>query len=155
VSGRKGCFVGCAAVLGLVLLYPLWLLANIVIPLTLGFLFPWEPPLEEGAPDKAVLRVIAPEGEPYRIEWGTGFSRETVEGEEVDPELGYRDYPVHPKAVDKSGSYTIWVRAGDEERYRSGNDDIPLGALLFIDGKYADCEGVGVRLMLSGHVTAS
>jgi hypothetical protein len=65
VSGRKGCLVGCAAVLGLVLLYPLYLLPGIIIPLTLGFLFPWEPPRAEEAPDEAVLWVMAPEDKIY------------------------------------------------------------------------------------------
>jgi hypothetical protein len=66
--------LGCALVLGLVLLYPLVLLVQIIVPLTLGFLFPWEPPVAEEAPQKAVLRVLAPEGEPYDIQWGQGFT---------------------------------------------------------------------------------
>jgi len=128
-------------VLGLVLLYPLWLLANIFIPLILGFLFPWEPPRAAGAPDEAVLRVEAPEGEEYRIEWGSGFGTETDKGEEVDPELGYRDYPVQAEAIDRSGYYHITVYAGDERTYPAGKRDVPLGAVLFVSGEYAHCQG--------------
>ena len=82
MSGRKGCLVGCVVVLGLVLLYPLYLLAGIVIPLVLGFLFPWEPPRAEEATDEAVLRVMAPEDEIYNIRWGWGSSTE-YEGERL------------------------------------------------------------------------
>ena len=82
--GRKGCLVGCGVALGLVLLYPLYLLAQIVIPLVLGFLFPWEPPRAEEAPDEAVLRVMVPEDATYNLRWSKGASTEDV-GEKVDP----------------------------------------------------------------------
>ncbi len=45
---------------GLVLLYPAYLVAQIVVPLALGFLFPWEPPVAETAPSEAVPRVLVP-----------------------------------------------------------------------------------------------
>jgi hypothetical protein len=56
--------IGCDLVLwGLLLLYLAVLIAKMVISLVLGFLFPWEPPVEEDAPYEAVLRVLAPEDE--------------------------------------------------------------------------------------------
>ena len=131
--------VGCAAVLGLVLLYPLYLLAGIIIFLTLGFLFPWEPPVAEDAPQQAVLRVLAPEGEPYDIQWGHGFSQENVEGEVVDPKLGYRDYPVRNQAVTYDGrGFNIVIEAsgGKPGGYR---EEVPLGDVLFVEGEYAHC----------------
>ena len=91
----------------LVLLYLLYLFAEISIPLLLGFLFPWDPPRAEGAPDEAVLRVLAPEEEEYRIEWGSGFWTDTDEGEQVDPELGYRDYPLREEALDSNRHFQI------------------------------------------------
>jgi hypothetical protein len=141
VSGRKGCLVGCVVALGLVLFYPLYLLASLVIVLGLGFLFPWEPPVAEDAPQEAVLRVLAPEGETYRIEWGRGFSKEIVEGEQVDPGLGYRDHPVQADAVDRYGGYNISVYAGDERTHPAGDDEVPLGAVLFVSGEYKYCKG--------------
>jgi hypothetical protein len=48
---RKG-LLGCAVVLGLVLLYPLVLLVQIIVPLTLGFLFPWDPPWLRTLPNR-------------------------------------------------------------------------------------------------------
>lgn len=72
---------------GLVLLYPAYLVAQIVVPLALGFLFPWEPPVAETAPSEAVPRVLVPEGETYQIEWGQGFGRETEEAEALDPDI--------------------------------------------------------------------
>jgi hypothetical protein len=112
---RKG-LLGCAVVLGLVLLYPIVLLVGIIVPVTLGFLFPWEPPVAEDAPRKAVLRVLAPEGEPYDIKWeGTFGSKANLEGEVVDPKLGYRDYPLPDEAVFQPphtrGSFNIKVDA--------------------------------------------
>ena len=133
--------VGCAAVLGLVLLYPLYLIAGIIYARTLGFLFPWEPPRAEDAPRQAVLRVLAPEGEPYDIQWGYGFSQENVEGEVVDPELGYRDYPVRDQAVAYNGrGFNILIEAsgGKPGGYR---EEVSLGAVLFVEGEYAACRG--------------
>jgi hypothetical protein len=142
VPGRKGCLVGCGLVLGLVLLYPLYLLvAGIFIPLVLGFLFPWEPPRAEDAPREAVLRVLAPEGEPYDIQWGSGFSKENQEGEMVDPNLGYRDYPVRDQAktYDSSGfEIVIEASGGRPGGYR---EEVSLGAVLFVEGEYAYCRG--------------
>ena len=141
MSGRNGCLVGCGAVLGLVLLYLLYLFAAISIPLVLGFLFPWDPPRAEGAPDEAVLRVLAPEEEEYRIEWGSGFSTVTDEGEKVDPELGYRDYPLREEASDSNRHFQIKVYAGDKAAHPAGNAEVPLGAVLFVSGEYAQCTG--------------
>jgi hypothetical protein len=156
VGRRKGCLVGCAIVLGLFVIYPLWLLANIVIPLSLGFLFPWEPPRAEGAPNEAVLRVMVPEGETYRIEWGAPFSKANMEGETVDPELGYRDYPVREEATREDAygtSYDISIYAGDEDAYGAGDDEVPLGAILFVSGEYAECDGGRGRLQISWRTT--
>jgi hypothetical protein len=55
MRSRTGCFAGCVVVLALVLLYPLVLLAQILVPLALGLFFPWEPPIAEDAPEGAVL----------------------------------------------------------------------------------------------------
>src|SRR5215208_6713588 len=138
---RKGCLVGWAAVLGLVLLYLLYLFAAISIPLLLGFLFPWDPPRAEGAPDEAVLRVLAPEEEEYRIEWGSGFWTDTDEGEKVDPELGYRDYPLREEALDSNRHIQIKIYAGNKAAHPTGNPEVPLGAVLFVSGEYAECRG--------------
>jgi hypothetical protein len=143
MRSRTGCFAGCVVVLALVLLYPLVLLAQILVPLALGVFFPWEPPVAEDAPEGAVLRVIAPEHETYRIVWGSGFSTATDEGETIDPELGYRDYPVRAAARDDFGNYNISVYAGDKDTYPTGNDEVSLGAVLFVSGKYAECRGGG------------
>jgi hypothetical protein len=51
MRSRTGCFAGCVVVLALVLLYPLVLLAQILIPLALGVHFPWEPPVADEAPE--------------------------------------------------------------------------------------------------------
>jgi hypothetical protein len=141
MRSRTGCFAGCVVVLALVLLYPLVLLAQILVPLALGLFFPWEPPVADEAPEGAVLRVIAPEHETYRIVWGSGFSTATDEAETIDPELGYRDYPVRAAARDRSGNYNISVYAGDKDTHPAGDEEVPLGAVLFISGKYAQCEG--------------
>jgi hypothetical protein len=154
VWGRKGCSIRCVAVvLSLVLLYPLWLLALTVIPITLGVLFPWQPPVAEDAPGEAILRVLAPEDEKYRIEWGSGFSKVTDEGEQVDPEIGYRDYPVRAEAVDHSGTYDIRIYAGDRAEdingYPADKQGISLEAVLFIGGEYANCRGTNQWLTLT------
>jgi hypothetical protein len=128
-------------VLGLVLLYLLYLFAEISIPLLLGFLFPWDPPRAEGAPDEAVLRVLAPEKEEYRIEWGSGFWTDTDEGEKVDPELGYRDYPLREEALDSNRHFQIKIYAGNKAAHPTGNAEVPLGAVLFVSGEYAECRG--------------
>jgi len=97
------------------------------------------------APEEAVLRVLAPEDEKYRVEWGSGLSQVIDEGEQIDPELGYRDYPVRAEAVGRDGLYDITIYAGDRAEdingYPTGKADVPLGAVLFVAGEYADCKG--------------
>jgi hypothetical protein len=94
------------------------------------------------APQQAVLRVLAPEGEPYDIQWGGGFSKEDLEGEVVDPKLGYRDYPVRDEAVSRGPSegFDIKIEAsgGKPGGYRQ---EVPLGTVLFVEGEYAECHG--------------
>jgi hypothetical protein len=141
MSARKGCLAGCAVALGLVLLYPLVLIAQIVIPLTLGLLFPWEPPVAEDAPKEAVLRVLVPEGETYRIEWGTGFEKKTEEGDVQDPHTRYRDHAVPDEAVDRQGRIIATIYVGIDRYNPAGNNDVAVGAVLFVMGEYADCEG--------------
>lgn len=58
---------------GIALLFFTYYVTAVVVTLALGFLFPWEPPVAENAPRQAVLRVIAPEGEPYEVTWGSEF----------------------------------------------------------------------------------
>jgi len=138
---RRGCLTGVGCVGILVTLYILYNLAMIVIPLTLGFLFPWEAPRSGESPDEAIIRIIAPEGAPYYIEWGSGFSNPTEPGE-VDPNLGYRDHPVDPAAVEDD-HFDITVRAGleNDDTYSPGDDDVSLGAVLFVAGETVECKG--------------
>ncbi len=136
-------------VAALVLLYPLYLIAQIVIPLTLGFLNPWEPPVAEGAPSEAVLRVLVPEGETYRVVWGQGFAQETVEGGPQDPNTGYRDHPAPDEALDGNGGIHATIYVGANDYNQVGNDELGVGAVLFVSGQYAECKGGKARVYIN------
>lgn len=104
----------------------------------LGALAASDNPESQGAPSRAVVRVSAPEGEPYRIEWGSGLLPPTKSGT-IDPELGYWDHPVNPRAADPSGSIRVTVYAGDGDPYPLGDPGKEIGAVLFASGEYAIC----------------
>ena len=143
--GLRGCLVGVGCLVALPVLYVLYLLLKIVVPLTLGYLFPWEPPVAEDAPRQAVLRVVAPEDATYRIEWGPDMSPPTTVGK-VDPDVGYRDYPVRRAALDQ-GDIVITVYAGKNSSV--GNNEIDIGAVLFVSGQYAQCDGGAGRVYIT------
>lgn len=96
-------------------------------------------PEAQGAPSRAVVRVSALEGEPYRIEWGSGLLP-PIELGTIDPDLGYRDHPVNPRAVDSSGGFHFKVYAGDGDTYPFGDPGKEIGAVLFTAGAYATCK---------------
>jgi hypothetical protein len=97
---------------------------------------------------------MAPEDQTYYIRWGTGASTEYV-GEKVDPELGYRDYPVPRIASDNYGRYDIRIVAGDKYAHRPEDQEVPLGAILFLYGEYVACQGGRDTLYFSWQPGAS
>ena len=67
----------------------------------------------------------------------------------VDPKLGYRDYPVREQAVTYDGrGFDIIIEAsgGKPGGYRQ---EVPLGAVLFVEGEYAYCHGAEGRIYLN------
>ncbi|MGF1473391.1 MAG: hypothetical protein ACFB50_16850 [Rubrobacteraceae bacterium] len=128
---------------------PLWpLVLVLTVPvvmvvgaLALGFLFPWEPPDTRDAPQEAVLRVISPAGEPYRIIWGF----DVEEFGEVESGLTYRDHEVPPEAGSPDGDFSLALSHLDNEAGREW--DGQLQAILFVRGRYATCSGSGTPFL--------
>lgn len=138
--GRGGCLIPVAAVgvlcvavfLVLARIYPLW-------PLAQALLWRADPPVvEEGTPFGAVLRVSAPEGEVYRVRWGSGPTSETEEGT-IDPALGYRDHQANPRGVGPFGDFEVTVLAGAEDTYPMGEPGTEVGAVLFVSREAETC----------------
>ena len=96
------------------------------------------PVVEEGIPSDAVLRVSAPEGETYRVQWGFGPLTETEEGT-IDPDLGYQDHQANPRGVGPSGEFDVTVLAGTEDTYPMGEPGTEVGAVLFVSGEAETC----------------
>lgn len=139
-STSRGCVVAAVVVvvaLGVVV----FLLgrASSLVPQARALFGTGDPPVSQGAPSGAVVRVSAPEGEPYRVEWGSGLLPPTETGT-IDPELGYRDHPVNPRAVDPTGGFHVTVYAGSGDPYPLGDPGKGVGAVLFASGSYAACE---------------
>lgn len=139
--GRGGCMVLVVAV-GASCVVVLLVLARIypLFPLAQALLRPADPPaVEEGTPFGAIVRVSAPEGETYRVRWGSGPTSEMEEGT-IDPALGYQDHQANPRGVDPFGDFDITVLAGTEDTYPMGEPGTEVGAVLFVSGEYATCE---------------
>ncbi|QIN77532.1 hypothetical protein GBA65_02325 [Rubrobacter marinus] len=122
-----GIAVAAALVTGFLLLQPYF-----------SALVAFDNPEAQGAPSRAVVRVSAPEGEPYRIEWGSGLLP-PIETGTIDPKLGYRDHTVNTRAVDPSGGIHMTVYAGTGDPYPFGDPSEEIGAVLFASGEYATC----------------
>ena len=103
-------------------------LTTLIVTLLLGYLFPWPSPTGE------VLRVEAPEGEPFQIDWGIGAG--TQRGE-VPTGSEYVDHTI-PTEIAESDDLFISIRAGSALTY-VGQEEVNVGAILYVDGKYADC----------------
>lgn len=126
------------------------MIALVTIPILLAILFPWEPPRAYDAPQKAVVRVIAPEGKFYVIDWGYGESTSSsVE------EGRYRDHPLPERAMRSHGGGTELITvdkatlAGDSLDSAAGNNAEPwegeIYAILYIDGGAVSCDSGGSR----------
>ena len=50
-----------------------------------------------------------------------------IRGRKVDPELGYRDYPVPRIASDNYGYYAFTIEAGDKDARSPEDQETPLG----------------------------
>ena len=136
----RGCVIAvvAAVALGVVVVLLLGRIFSLA-PVARAFFSTEDPPTAQGAPSEAVVRVSAPEGEPYRVEWGSGPLPPTEAGT-IDPGLGFRDHPVNPRAVDTYGGFRVTVYAGDGDPYPLGDPGKEVGAVLFASGEYATCE---------------
>lgn len=140
-STGRGCVIAVVAAVALGVVVVLLLLGRFfsLLPPARAFFAAEAPPTAQGAPSEAVVRVSAPEGEPYRVEWGSGPLPPT-EVNTIDSGLGYRDHPVNPRAVDPYGGFRVTVYAGNGDPYPLGDPGKEVGAVLFTSGEYATCE---------------
>lgn len=120
----------------IMLLFLAYYVVSLLATFALAYLFPWTPPVAENAPRGAVLRVTAPEGAPYEITWGTSWESQR---DKVPSGDAYVDYAVPDEAVDGdrivASVETGFLIAGRPV------EDVDLGAVLFVNGEYADCNG--------------
>ncbi len=121
----------------LVLLLLAYYVVSLAATFTLSFLFPWTPPVADNAPRGAVLRVIAPAGEPYEVTWGSAW--ESQRGK-VPAGDAYVDYAVPYQASDGDG-IDASVESGLLISDTTPVDDVDLGVVLFVNGEYAQCDG--------------
>jgi hypothetical protein len=108
-------------------------------------LFAWEAPTAPGSPEEAVVRVVAPEGEPYSIDFGDG-AVDYPEGVSADGSA-YRDHPA-PEGTDFSR--IVFDKEGNEWGEPVWEGDAKV--LLFKQGEYAGCNSSGNRSTSSGTV---
>ena len=107
----------------------------------------WEPsPVAEDAPHQAVLRVVATEEMPFTIEWGSDGWSSTEETEDVVPEgKTYIDYPVPESIVRADGGGFEPIRVSTADGAASWQQEGSLGAILYVEGEYADCSHAASR----------
>lgn len=111
-------------------------------------LFPWEPP------ETDALRVQAPAGEPYTVEYGNG----TMERARLDRGEPYRDHAL------RGGDGSLVLHKGHSGTEIDGNPNSEspdwkgtLQAVLYQDGEVAGCDSVsgGEYDISSTQITAS
>ena len=96
-------------------------------------------PEEEGT----TLRIIATEEMPYVIEWeGGGWGSDGTEGSVPEGEA-YVDYPVPDSAFEDDAIRSIRVETADGAA--SWQQEGSLGAILYVEGEYADCSHAAAR----------
>lgn len=98
--------------------------------LILGYVFPGRPSSDD------VLRVYAPAGESYRIDWGLGYGTQSGKVASGD---AYVDYTIPGELLD-TGDISIGIDAGSNLTHVE-QEEVVLGAVLYIDKKSVDCDG--------------
>lgn len=116
-------------------------LVILVGTLVLGFASAPEAPDTGGAAPDAVLRVIAPEGQYYRILW----DYRVAEVGTLEPGAAYKDYAVPPEAGSPEEGFNLALERLVNE---TGEEwDSPLRAILFVEGEYATCSASGIPVV--------
>lgn len=125
------------------------IIALVAVPILLAVVFAWEAPRAPEAPKEAVVRVIAPEGETYLIDWD---SEEFIDsGRETGSKVTsgrYRDHPLPERAMPRGGVETKLISVekatpGGESYTDSSTVGEPwegqIYAILYVDGETVSC----------------